>query len=142
MGLAHIGEVPFKDYLQLPMFENSEYGNTKFPLDVHHAAQGWWTSIDYPAHAYASSFGSFGTTFMFKYLLWARQWDKLVLNGDGDAQIHARSANSMPIWYQVLANVTMTKLWSTQDTLPASPEPMTTTLWHLTAGQAYAIVGI
>jgi hypothetical protein len=49
--------MPFKDYLQLQLFKNTEYGHAEFPPNIHHAGHGRW------------SFESFETTFMFKYSL-------------------------------------------------------------------------
>ena len=83
-----IGELPFKkDYSQPLLFEYSKYGNAKLPPNVYHRALDGWTTIDYLAHAYVSSFGPFETIFMLKYLLWVRQWDKVVLENEGDVQI-------------------------------------------------------
>jgi len=127
---APIGGMPFKDYLQLQLFKNTEYGHAEFPPNIHHAGHGRW------------SFESFETTFMFKYSLWVRQWDKFALNGDGNAQLCVLNTTRTPIWLQVLADVIMTQLWSTQGTMPASLEPMRTTPWGLMIGRACVIVGI
>jgi hypothetical protein len=140
-----VGEPPFKDYTQLLLFEHSKYGDAKLSPNVYHRALDGWTTIDYLAHAYVSSFRSFETIFMLKYLLCERQWDKSVLEGGGDVPTPALSTASMPIWPQVLVYVTMTQLWSTQDTTPTSFKPMSTTTptpCDLTTGQACAIDGI
>ena len=66
-------------------------------------------------HAYASSFGCGETRFIFKCLLWARQWDKFASNGDSDAQAHALNATGMLIWFQFHAIVNMTQRQHNKD---------------------------
>jgi len=92
--------------------------------------------MDYLTHAYVSSLGSCGTTFVSKSLLWTRPRDKFVFNGDGDTLAHALDATRVQSWFQFLAIATMTQLRIIDDAIPASPEPTTTTPWDLTMGQA------